>query len=69
MSSYMTMIFSKGLALSHRDYPERKEWSDSHTRLEEEMIEQLKPSGEGARKQSPGWIIRRAQRKFENKLY
>ena len=25
--------------------------------------------GEGARQPFPGWIIRRAQRKFENKLY
>ena len=31
------------------------------------MIARLKPTGEGAGLQFPGWIIRQAQRKFENK--
>ena len=33
------------------------------------MIGRLKPTGEGAGLQFPGWIIRRAQRRFEDKLY
>ena len=35
------------------------------------MIGQLKPTGEpeGAGQQFSGWIIRRAQQKFENKQY
>ena len=33
------------------------------------MIGQLYPPGEGARQQLQGWIIRREQQKFENKLY
>ena len=31
------------------------------------MIGRLKPTREGAGQQFPEWIIRRAQRKFENK--
>ena len=33
------------------------------------MLGRLKPTGEGAGLQFPGWFIRRAQRKFENIQY
>ena len=40
--------------------------------LEEEALRNdwtIETNWEGARQQFPGWIIRRAQRKFENKRY